>query len=79
MESIAAKLGSARLLADVEAAEDLVRQSRNLEAVQKLGPFCIKGEKSPLDKPGYIKALTILKVRLCMYESCCRYFWEATP
>lgn len=62
VDSIEAKLGSARLLADIGAAEALMKLERNQEAVLKLAPMCLNKKDDTLDRTCQTRALTIFKV-----------------
>ena len=64
MDSIQAKLGRSRLMADIEAAEGLMGQGCHLEVIQKLAAFSLKRGEGALDRDSQLKALTLLKVRM---------------
>ena len=60
--TIEAKLGSARLLADIEAADNLAKMKQHKEVILKLGPVCFARRLDGLERPSQIRALALLKV-----------------
>lgn len=61
-KSIESKLSSARLLADIDSGESMLRQGHCLELIQALGPRCLCLRTDSLDQQSQIKALTLLLV-----------------